>query len=124
MEEKFSEINILNKLRLKHMQYLRNDIVSASIIQSKEEVILQIIKLEVVEGDLEKYTIERTDLGFITDGENDEKLFFDPEDPIEVNVKKFIHELSPYTIVSTMDLFNNKSERKISRKYNVFGIDV
>jgi len=125
----YSTINIYDRLKLKYRDYLKPEIISVEIVQSKDEVWLETKELEIVEGGLEKYTINRISLDFIkdvdedADGDEVEKLFFDPEDSIENNARKFIEELTPYSIINTTDLFHEEACEKISRKYNTFGID-
>lgn len=48
---------------------------------------------------------------------------FNLEDPIEVNARKFINELSQYSIINTTNLFYIEVCEQISKKYNIFGID-
>ena len=55
--------------------------------------------------------------------EDEEELFLNPNDSIEVNAKKIINDLSPYSIINTIDLFDREACEQISKKYNVFGID-
>lgn len=125
MDTFYSEIDFYDKLKLKYNEYLKPEIVSVSIIQSKDTVLLETVKLEEVEGGLEKQTVSRIDLGFIADGEDNEsqELYFNPEDSIEKNVRKFINEFTPYDIINTTDLFNDEASDKINKKYNTIGID-
>lgn len=125
MDLVYSTIDFYNNLKLKYKDYLKPEIISIVIIQSKEEVFLETIEVETIEGGLEKQTVKRTDLGFITDGENneDQEAFFNTKDSIEVNLRKFINEITPYDIINTMDLFHNEACEKINKKYNTFGID-
>lgn len=118
----YSTINIFEKLKEKYRQYLRDDISAISIIQSEDEVCLEIVSSEVLEDGLEKEIIKRDNLEFIREDEQVE-LMFNPEDPIEVNARKFINELSPYSIINTTDLFHIEACEQISKKYNIFGID-
>ena len=103
MDTFYSEIDFYDKLKLKYNEYLKPEIVSVSIIQSKDTVLLETVELEEDEGGLEKQTVNRIDLGFITDGEDNEsqELYFKPEDSIEKNVRKFINEFTPYDIINT-----------------------
>ena len=118
----YSTINIFEKLKEKYRQYLRDDISAISIIQSEDEVCLEIVSSEVLEDGLEKEIIKRDNLEIIREDEQGE-LMFNPEDPIEVNARKFINELSPYSIINTTDLFHIEACEQISKKYNIFGID-
>lgn len=110
---------------MKYNEYLKPEIISIVMIQSKEDVYLEITEIDTVEGGFEKQTINRINLNFITDGDDfeSEELFFNPKAPIEKNVRKFINELSPYSIINTTDLFHDEACEKINKKYNTFGID-
>ena len=61
----YSTINIFEKLKEKYRQYLRDDISAISIIQSEDEVCLEIVSSEVLEDGLEKEIIKRDNLEFI-----------------------------------------------------------
>jgi len=121
----YSTINFYDKLKLKYRDYLKPGIISIVIIQSKDEVLLETAEVEIVEGGFEKETVKRLDLRFIADGEDleNDELFFNPKDSIEKNVRKFIDEFSPYSIINTTDLFHEEACEKINKKYNTFGID-
>lgn len=119
----YSVIDIYDELKLKYNDYLRPEIISINIIQTEDEVLLETTECITVERGLEKQTVDRIDLGFITDGENEEKLFFDPKDSIEKNAIKFIDDFTPYSIINTTDLFTEEAANKICKKYNTFGVD-
>ncbi len=104
---------------------LKPEIVSIVMIQSEDEVLLETITVETVEGGFEKQTIKRIDLAFITDDAEEGEIvpYFNPEDNIENNVIRFINDFSPYSIINTTDLFHAEACEKISKKYNTFGID-
>lgn len=125
MDVIYSTINFYDKLKIKYREYLRPEIISIVMIQSKDEVLLETIEIKTVEDGLEKQTIKRIDLSFISGGEDfeSEELFFDPKDCIEKNVRKFINELSLYSIINTTDIFHEEVCEKISKRYNTFGID-
>jgi len=119
----YSTIDIYDSLMFKYKEYLKPEIISILIIQSEEEVLLESMETEIIRGGLEKQTISRINLELITDAEDEDKLFFDPKDPIENNAIKFIEEFTPYSIVNATDLFHIKACEKINNKYNTFGID-
>lgn len=121
----YSAIDFYGKLKMKYREYIKPEITSIVIVQTKEDVYLETTEIQTVEGGFEKQTVKRIDLSFITDGEDyeNEEMFFNPKDPIEKNVMKFINELSPYSIINTTDLFHEEACEKISKKYNTFGID-
>jgi hypothetical protein len=125
MDLVYSTIDFYDKLKLKYREYLKPEIIAIVMIQEKDGVWLETAEIETVEGGFEKETVKRIDLGFITGGEDDEseEPFFNPQDPIEKNVRKFIDELSPYSIINTLDLFRHEACEKINKRYNTFGID-
>lgn len=123
MDTFYSEIDFYDKLKLKYNEYLKPEIVSVSMVQSKDTVYLESIEIEELEDGLEKKTVKRIDLSFITDGDKEEKLYFNPNDPIEINVKKFVDDFGPYSIINTTEIFTDEAAEKISKRYNTFGID-
>lgn len=125
MDSTYSTIDFYSNLKLKYNEYLKPEIVSIVMIQSKEDVLLETIEVEIVKGGFKKQIIRRINLDFITDGEDNETMeaFFSPKDTIENNVRKFIDEYSPYSIINTTDLFHLEACEKIDKKYNTFGID-
>lgn len=123
METVYSTISILSKLKEKYIKYLRDDIIEVAIVQTKDDVYLEVVESKILEDGLEKQTISRDNLGFIIEDDETEELFFRPEDQVEVNARKFINDFSPYSIVNTTDLFHRDACEQISKKYNVFGVD-
>lgn len=122
MDSVYSSIDFYNNLKLKYKEYLKPEIISIIMIQSEEDVWLETVEEEIGEGGLEKQTTRRINLDFIS-ADDDGEAFFNPKDTIENNVRKFIDELSPYSIINTTDLFHDEACEKISKKYNTFGID-
>lgn len=123
VESVYISINIYNNLKLKYSEYLKPEITSIAIIQSVDSVWLELIELEILKGGLEKQTKRRINLDFITDGDEGNELFFNPQNPIEYNARRFIDEFSPYSIINITALFHDAASEKISKKYNTFGID-
>lgn len=124
MDLVYSTIDFYEHLKLKYNDYLKPEIVSVVMIQTEDQVLLETKEIEIVRDGFEKQTTKRIDLGFISDGdEGNEEDFFNPKDAIENNVRKFIDELSPYSIINTTDLFSDEACNKISKKYNTFGVD-
>ena len=122
MDEKYSVINIYDAFKRKYKDYIKPEIESISIIQSDEEVLLQTVECEKIEGGFIKETINKVNLDFITDGDHSEEemtLFFDPSNSIENNVLKFMEEFTPYSIINTTDLFHENACEKINKKYLV-----
>ena len=124
MDLAYSTIDFYDQLKLKYNEYLKPEIISIVMIQTIDQVLLETREVEIVEGGFEKQTTKRIDLGFISNGDDEnEEDFFNPNDAIENNVRKFIDELSPYSIINTTDLFSTEACDKISKKYNTFGVD-
>lgn len=128
MDSVYSSIDFYSNLKIKYKDYLKPEIFSITMIQSEDTVWLESIEVEVLKDGLEKQTTRRIDLDFITDDENSDNsdnnyAFFNPKDSIENNVRKFIDDLSPYSIINIIDLFEAKACEKINKKYNTFGID-
>ncbi len=121
MNSRFSTINIFSKLKSKYEEYLRPEITSVVMIQSEEDVWLEIVETKLLSDGLEKETVTRSNLDFIADAGDD--YFFDPKDSIETNARKFIDDFTPYSIINTTDLFREEASQKISKKYNVFDKD-
>ena len=73
----------------------------------------------------EKHTIKRTELGFLTDGEEcgNQEVYFNPKDPIEVNLSRFIDDFTAYDIINTTEIFRDEACEKINKKFNTFGIE-
>ncbi|MBW9173379.1 hypothetical protein [Clostridium estertheticum] len=122
MDSVYSTIDFYSNLKLKYKEYLKPEIVSIVMIQSKEAVYLESIEIEITKGGFEKQIVRRINLDFIADDEVDED-FFNPKDTIENNVRKFIDEFSPCSISNTTDLFHDEACEKIIKKYKTFGID-
>lgn len=123
MEEKYSVINIYDSFKRKYKDYLKPEIVSMSMIQYEDEVLLESIECENVDSGYTKETVRKIRLDFITDGDEEENLFFDPKDTIENNVRKFMEDFSPYSIIMTTHLFHKSACEKINKKYTIFGVD-
>lgn len=56
MDLVYSTINIYNNLKLKYKEYLKPEIISIIMIQSKDAVWLETIEMEMVKGGLERQT--------------------------------------------------------------------
>lgn len=122
MDGKYSRIDITNDLMVKYQDYLRPEIKAISISQSNEEVWLETLSIAIIKDKgWTKETINRINLDFIS--EEDDIAMFNPSDSIEINASKFINELSPYSIINTIDLFTDEASEIINKKNNIFGID-
>lgn len=129
MDSVIQSVELIDSLRIRYKEYLKPNFTSICLYQTKEVVGLQTREVEIISGGLEKETVRDTTLDFIVDdedetGENGEiKLFFSPDNPIEVNIDKLLNDYSPYSIIMTLDLFTNEAADKINRKWNIFEVD-
>ena len=110
-------INIFDKLKEQYKEHLRKDLISVYIIQTRERVYLESTYLEVLEDGLEKKLVNKKDLSIFVEGESRE-LTFDPENPIEINAKKFIDEISPDLIMLIESLFNKDAFEEFSEDFS------
>jgi len=124
-EVTYSSIEFYNQLKSKFKDYLKPGIISVSMVQDEGAVFLEIAESEILSDGLEKISVRRTNLDFITDSEEDQSaiyLYFDPNDKIENNVRKFMNDFGIYSIVMTTELFHKEACDSITKKYNIFGI--
>ena len=110
-------INIFDKLKEKYKEHLRKDLISVYIMQTRERVYLESTYLEVLEEGLEKKLVNKKDLSIFVEGESRE-LTFDPENPIEINARKFIDEISPDLIMLIESLFNKDAFEEFSEEFS------
>lgn len=115
-ESVYAAGDILDRLCEKYSNYLKPDIVAVRIVQTKDRVWLEITTEDEINECLKDQTIKRTDLGFIATG--NEKLFFNPKDPVSVNAMKFVEQFDPFSIIMTTDLFHEDASHKINKEYN------
>ena len=129
MDSVIQSVELIDSLRIKYKEYLKSNFTSICLYQTKEVVGFQTREVEIIAGGLEKETVRDTTLDFIVDdedetGENGEiKLFFSPNNPIEVNIDKLLNDYSLYSIIMTLDLFTDEAVDKINRKWNIFEVD-
>jgi len=126
METAYSSIDFFDQLKSKYKDYLRPEIISVSLLHNDGAVYIEIAESEMLEGGLEKITVRRSNLDAITDFDEDPEkpfLYFDPDTSVETNVKKFLEDFDPYSIMNTIDLFHAEACEAINKKYNIFGIN-
>lgn len=121
----YKAISIYSELYGKYSIYLKETIVDVRIVQTEDIVWIEITNVKFIGDDLMDMIIHRSDLGFISDGCFDEEkedggmyYFFDPKDDISLNVQKFINEYDAYSIVNTLELFNDEACEKIVNEYH------
>ncbi|EPJ2794641.1 GIY-YIG nuclease family protein [Vibrio parahaemolyticus] len=114
----FAAIDITEELMSKYGKWIKPDIVSVRIVQPREQVWLEITQEKEIAGYLVDQIVTRSDLGFITGGESDTKLYFSPDYPISFNAKQFINDFDPFSIINTTDLFHEDGVNEVNEKYN------
>lgn len=116
-ESVFQAEDIFESLKKQYPEYLKPDIVAVRIVQPQDRVWLEITQEEEIAGYLKDQKITRTDLAFISGGEDDSHLFR-PEDGVRENARKFVEDFDPYSIIMTTDLFHDKACNEINEKFN------
>ena len=111
--ESTQSAEILPQLKENYPHYLHPDITSVKLGQTKDRCYLEIAKAKTIGGYLHDETIKRTDLGFITDGDNQEFLFFSPEKKLSENIARFTNEFDEISIINCTDLFTEESSTMI-----------
>ncbi|MDK2618103.1 GIY-YIG nuclease family protein [Vibrio vulnificus] len=115
--ENYEAVEIIDDLVHEYPGCLKEDIVSVRIVQPGNRVWLEITTEKVSrDGELVDQVIRRDDLAFIIDEEDD--LYFRPEDHIQVNAHKFVKEFGPFSIYMVTDLFNDKAGKQINKEHN------
>jgi hypothetical protein len=115
-EDEYYAEDILNKLKEKYKDWIKEDIISVRIIQNAKRVWIEITTENEI-NDLLNQKIERSDLAFISGGVEEDSLYFSPKNTVSINANKFIKEFDPYSIGMTTALFNERSLRIIEDKY-------
>ncbi len=111
----FSALSILSRLKEIYPRWVDPAIVDVQIAQTTERVWLEITKEEEVAGYLKNQTIERSDLGFITEKDH---LYFKVDVAVTENARKFTEEFGPFSIINTTDLFHGDACEEVNEKYN------
>lgn len=118
--DSFQAIDITADLNIKYPNYLKEDIVSVRIVQPENRVWLEITTEQMIdEGRLIDQTIKRTDLAFIikNDDIDNFEVYFNPNDFVQINARRFLDEFEPYVLVQTTDLFRTEICTEISNEY-------
>ena len=101
--------DFLGELREKYPYYVRPDISSVQFIHYNQTVYLKTIS---VEG-----SIYIEDMGFITDGPEEEEMFPFINNP-DNNATLFIRQLDPYSIINCTELFTDSACQQIAINYD------
>lgn len=111
--DRFVAVRILEALKEKYPDWLREEFSDIRIVQCDERVWLELTKEEVVADYLVDQRIHRSDLAFISTGGSPDASFFSPTSPVSSNAKKFLDDYDAYSIVHTTDLFKEEACRVI-----------
>ena len=113
-EVRYPAVVITDRLESKFQRYLRTDIVSVRIVQSRSTVWLEIIRETEIDGRFDCRVTWR-DLGIIL---RDGVKFFDPNDSLFINADKFANQLDAMSMIMTTDLFDDESYEEINEQFN------
>ena len=114
-ESAFSALSILGHLEERFPRWIDPAITDVQIVQTTERVWLEITKEEEIAGYLKNQTIERTDLGFITEGD---RPYVRLDVAVTENARKFTEEFEPYSIIMATDLFHDDACKEVNEKFN------
>lgn len=115
--EEYQAVDITEDLSKKYPNHLKEGIVAVRIVQLGFRVWLEITTEEIKDdGTLVTQTIKREDLAFIVNG-NVSAAYFNPEDSVQINAKKYVEEFDPYSIIKTSDLFKEECCIAIENEY-------
>lgn len=106
-----SGVEILSDLKKKYPSYLKPDFHSIKITHSDGIVYLESVRYR--HSGLRDEIIERTDLGFISDGTNE--MFLASRNP-EDNARLFVH-LDEYSMIHCTDLFTHEACVEIAQRH-------
>lgn len=107
-----SGVEILSDLKKKYPSYLKPDFHSIKITHSDGIVYLESVRYR--HSGSRDEIIERTDLGFITDGAG--KMFLESRNP-EENARLFVHQLDEYSMIHCTDLFAHEACLEIAQRH-------
>lgn len=114
---KAQALEILPELKAQYPDFLCPDIKSVKLGHIGGRCYLEITTEHVVAGYLHDETIRRQDLGFITDGDDPEDRYFNPDRSIIENAKKFVSEFDEYSIINCTNLFTKEAAEMIFHKH-------
>jgi hypothetical protein len=105
-------VEVLPDLKRKYPSYLKLDFHSIKIIHRESVVYLESVRLR--HPNLRDEVVERTDLGFISDGDSD---MFTSSRSSEDNARLFVHGLDEYSLIMCTDLFTQDACEEIAGKH-------
>jgi hypothetical protein len=107
-----SGVEILPDLKKKYPSYLKPDFHSIKITHNDGIVYLESVRYR--HSGLRDEIIERTDLGFISNGTGEMFLAsINPED----NARLFVHQLDEYSMIQCTDLFTHEACMEITQRH-------
>lgn len=104
-------VEIFPDLKRKYPSYLKSDFHSIKITHSDGIVYLESVRYRYL-GSRDEI-VERTDLGFISDGEGE--MFLVSRSP-EENARLFVHQLDEHSIINCTDLFTPEACVEIDQR--------
>jgi hypothetical protein len=113
-------LEILPQLKDKYPNYLCPEITSVKFIQSVDRCYLEITTAEPVSDYLRDEISKRTDLAFISGGDEDDPLFR-PSSSITENAHRFVSDFDLVSIINCTDLFTEDSAIRINDFWQKFG---
>lgn len=107
-----NRIEILADLRAKYADYLKPDIVATAIVQMPGVCFLEVTRR--MYPNLRDELIERIDLSIISGAQGE---MFPVMNPVDENARRFIHELSEYSLIMTTPLFTEEACHRIAMEW-------
>jgi hypothetical protein len=114
----FSAIDITGQPKARHPSWIRDDLTSIRLVQTSERVYMETTEEELIAGYLKDQTIRRQDLAFIVDGE-EEGVMFDPNNSVEINAKKFVDDMDPWSLLHCcVEILTEDAVKIIQERHN------
>jgi len=111
------ELDITAELRAKYGSYLRPEITSVKIAQTRRACYL-ITASRPYPYALDQL-IQKTDLGFISRG--GDRPMFRPAQSVDENAQAFLNELDPYDLIMCTDLFTIEAAAEVAARFESRG---
>ncbi|MFM0737897.1 GIY-YIG nuclease family protein [Paraburkholderia xenovorans] len=111
-DSEFGAVSIFHRLKEKYNNWMDPSIADVRIVQTNERVWLEITWEKTIADYLKDQTIKRTDLAFIC-GDDEESNYFQRDDTVTINAKKFTEDFDAYSIMMVTDLFSDAACREI-----------
>ena len=108
-----TSVDILPELKERYPNWIREDLSAVRIVQKSGRAFLE---TTVCIGATRDEKIERTDLGFIIDGPDNEDMFSIDRTAAE-NARKFVEEMDPYSLGMVTNLFRDEAFKHIQAEF-------